>query len=212
MQSARFLTSRAGVVPPHVRHSTPKGWRWDSAAASLRPPLAKPAGWGTMRLPWRLHAGRKWNISAFLKDAPTPKVYDPPSTSSERNPLSRAPWRTRALTPSRCASSPLLRHRLRAKLVSWASLGASLKVQRWIREGVTPEFKRVPKPFHLGVSCESATPAQREFLLQEKERLFSVGAWERATCRKYVSRDFFDSQARWGLEAGGRSQMVEPAL
>ena len=198
LMTAHLLSSRAGKPPHPYRHSTPKGWRWDSARASLRLPTPRAVGWGTRRIPWRppptgftVPWGRPWppDLTPAKKDAASPFPR-----SDGPNPFSQLPWRknrrTRSLSPSRCASSPFLRHRLRAKLSAWTSLGASRKVQRWIREGVTPEFKRTPRPFHLGVSCETATPAQRAFLLQEKERLISVGAWEKATCKKYVSRAF----------------------
>ena len=142
MPFAHFLSSRARVPSHPVRHSAPKGWRWDSAAASLRPPTPRAVGWGTRRIPWRPPGDGlriPWGRPRADLTPATEDVASPSTRSVGPNPFSQLPWRKklreRSLSPSRCASSPFLRHRLRAKLSAWTSLGASLKVQRWIREG-----------------------------------------------------------------------------
>eukprot|EP00873_Tetraselmis_striata_P023803 jgi/Tetstr1/444067/TSEL_003307.t1 len=49
---------------------------------------------------------------------------------------------------------------------------------------------RPPPNFHNGISTQDATPSQLTFLEGELARFVESGAWEFATCRKWVSRLF----------------------
>jgi hypothetical protein len=84
---------------------------------------------------------------------------------------------------------------VRARLAEWRAVGASEKVQSWIRRGAPIGWrsrKRPPK-FNLGESCarDTLTPAQQEFLDKEIRRCVDkVGSWEKAECLDFVSKAF----------------------
>ena len=66
-------------------------------------------------------------------------------------------------------------------------------VQNWIGHGVKPTWKKgPPQPFNHGVSLRELdlVSNQREFLKTETTRALGVGAWEPATCDRYVSKCF----------------------
>ena len=60
-----------------------------------------------------------------------------------------------------------------------------------------------PKPFHHGVSLrkEDYVGNQKEFMDKEKERALATGAWEPATCTRYVSKVFLvpKPNGKWRL-------------
>ena len=66
-------------------------------------------------------------------------------------------------------------------------------VQNWLGHGVKPTWKNgPPRPFNHGVSLrdKDLVGNQPEFLKNETERALQVGAWEDATCDRYVSKCF----------------------
>ena len=71
-----------------------------------------------------------------------------------------------------------LRVKVRRKLRNWFSAGASLEVLRWITHGVRIEWKdgKRPAPFHQGRSFAGVSPEEREFVLEEVERLLRKDA------------------------------------
>ena len=85
-----------------------------------------------------------------------------------------------------------LRNRVRARRAAWASAGASTEELTWLRDGYRlPWARERPRPFHQGVSCKGATPAQQQFLRTELQRLVDAGAVEAAPDdARYVTRAF----------------------
>ena len=66
-------------------------------------------------------------------------------------------------------------------------------IQNWLGHGVKPTWKNgPPKPFNHGVSLrkKDLVSNQEAFLEKETTRALAVGAWEPATCDKYVSKVF----------------------
>ena len=66
-------------------------------------------------------------------------------------------------------------------------------IQNWLGHGVKPTWKNgPPKSFNQGVSLlkKDLVLNQEEFLEKETTRALAVGAWEPATCDKYVSKCF----------------------
>jgi hypothetical protein len=70
-------------------------------------------------------------------------------------------------------------------------MGASPRVLTWVQRGVRIQFtRRPPEAFHRGGSLSELTPAQEEWWREERARLMAAGAWEPATCGRYVSKAF----------------------
>ena len=68
---------------------------------------------------------------------------------------------------------------VRNRLHIWQAMGAPDKILRAIRQGVRVPFHTRPAPFHEGVSRFEG--AQAAFMAQERDRLVSLGAWEKLT-------------------------------
>lgn len=85
-----------------------------------------------------------------------------------------------------------LRNRVRERLAAWASAGAGTEELTWLKHGYRlPWARERPRPFHQGVSCKGATPAQQQFLSTELQRLVDAGAVEAAPPgARYVTRAF----------------------
>jgi hypothetical protein len=63
----------------------------------------------------------------------------------------------------------------------------------WLRDGVNLEAQwrdGPPGPFNQGESMRGLDSEEQAWLNAEMERLFASGAWEPATCQKYVSKAF----------------------
>ena len=70
-------------------------------------------------------------------------------------------------------------------------MGASSRVLTWVQRGVRIQFtRRPPSAFHKGGSLTDLTPSQKLWWAEERARLMAAGAWEPATCSKYVSKAF----------------------
>ena len=103
--------------------------------------------------------------------------------------------RPRAERRGRAASCPqasqYLRHKVRRKLAAWKAIGASPKLLRWIKEGVSiPFLHGPPQRYHQGISFTDMTPDQFEFMSKELPRLFQEGGMESGNCNGWVSRAF----------------------
>jgi hypothetical protein len=63
-------------------------------------------------------------------------------------------------------------------------------VLQWLGEGVRVPWNErgPPAPFHHGVA--SFTSPERSWLTAERDRCLATGAWQRATCQRFVSRAF----------------------
>ena len=98
-------------------------------------------------------------------------------------------------------SSSFLRNRLANHLEAWKRIGASGKIIQWIRRGVRIPWKNgPPQPFHFGDSLSNISHEQQLFLNQERDRLFQIGAWEKGTSNRFVSRVFMVPKAKgWRL-------------
>jgi hypothetical protein len=84
-----------------------------------------------------------------------------------------------------------LRHRVRTRVAAWRQMGASSRILQWVQRGVRIQFtRRPPQSYHMGNSLNNLTPPQQEWWVQERLRLLKAGAWEPATCDKYVSKAF----------------------
>ena len=86
-----------------------------------------------------------------------------------------------------------LRRELRKKLPAWKRFGASKVVRSWLGHGAKLEWKHgPPKPYNQGVSLRDSDLVgnQQEFMEKETLRALATGAWEPATCTKYVSKVF----------------------
>ena len=80
---------------------------------------------------------------------------------------------------------------MRRKLAAWKAIGASPKLLRWIKEGVSiPFLHGPPQRYHQGISFTDMTPDQFEFMSKELPRLFQEGGMESGNCNGWVSRAF----------------------
>ena len=78
----------------------------------------------------------------------------------------------------RFAHTDLLRNRVRRKLRGWQLRGAGRTVMRWLKEGVSLDWRsQPPPPFDFGDSLAELTPNQDAFLRREVPRCLKTGAW-----------------------------------